>query len=130
MPHRLRHVVLTVSLLGLLGSCAAVLSACDDSEAPPATTGNGDCASVTSAADCSGRPACRWLIPGCSAPALMAAGCFDRTAINCTATSCPAGKSCVRRSINPCAPVPSSGARVAPPTVTCAACGAETPLCL
>ncbi|HEY0714011.1 MAG TPA: hypothetical protein VGF45_15125 [Polyangia bacterium] len=95
------------------------------------TSPAGACGTVTDGATCAARSDCRWLIPGCSAPALAAAGCFDRSAINCTPTSCPAGKTCVRRSVNPCAPAPSSGDRKVPSSpTTCAACGAEISVCL
>jgi hypothetical protein len=68
---------------------------------------------------CEGSSKCRWLEPGCGTPALAAAGCYDQTAVGCTAsTDCADNRSCMERVINPCA------------NTDCNACGSRVNICL
>ncbi len=79
------------------------------------------CNQLMAAGICDASPKCRWLTPGCAytGTALPAAGCYDKSAIDCTtATGCSDGKSCVPRVISPCV----DGA--------CASCGATINICL
>jgi hypothetical protein len=76
------------------------------------------CADITNESTCAATTdRCRWLVPGCSDPALPAAGCYDKTFIDCT-TSCPSGRSCLQRSINPCY------------NLDCMACSQQIGICL
>jgi len=60
------------------------------------------CADITSESLCiAAGSRCRWLAPGCSEPALSTMGCYDTTLLDCT-SSCPNGRSCLQRSIDPC----------------------------
>ncbi|HEY0707556.1 MAG TPA: hypothetical protein VGG33_12215 [Polyangia bacterium] len=110
-------------------------SACD-----PITT---SCASPT-IERCHLKPNCRWLAPGCGTPALMQAGCYATAELGCTPTSCPSGKTCVTRNVNPCAhlgagqapmmssespgPADPAGFPLVPPS-GCAACGMPMTIC-
>jgi hypothetical protein len=76
---------------GQPGRCAWIFRNCPD-----------DCASVHEQPACDHMSACRWLVPGCLEPRLPAAGCYPRALINCNQDSCPAGKQCSKRSIDPC----------------------------
>jgi hypothetical protein len=87
---------------------------------------------------CALRSNCRWLAPGCSTPALEKAGCYATAEVGCTPTSCPSGKTCVTRTINPCGSAPASAADpmtrpafpVPPgPPTTCAACAQQIAVC-
>ncbi|HET6279352.1 MAG TPA: hypothetical protein VFH73_00240 [Polyangia bacterium] len=75
-------------------------------------------------ASCNKDPACGWLAPGCGQPALAAEGCYARSDLGCGSTGvCSAGKTCVKRVIDPCGSNPLSGIR-------CAACGVIETICL
>ena len=68
---------------------------------------------------CTGSTKCQWLVPGCDTPALSTPGCYDVSAINCTADKdCSGGLACVQRSIDPCH------------NLNCAACGRSIGICL
>lgn len=76
------------------------------------------CTDITNETTCTATAGrCRWLVPGCDEPALPAAGCYDSTLIDCTST-CPSGRSCLQRSIDPCH------------NLACLACGQEIGICL
>jgi len=74
---------------------------------------------------CGGSTDCRWLDPGCASsggtPALAAAGCYDQAAVGCTTSNdCSDGRSCIQRTIDPCAGV----------TLTCFVCASTVGICL
>lgn len=102
------------------GRCAWIFRQCPDQPS--------DCAAAHDANTCDAKAACRWLEPGCTEPKLPSAGCFDKALIGCGDGLCPAGKTCLKRVINPCA-----GAKagiVAPPVDACAVCGVTVAICL
>jgi hypothetical protein len=62
------------------------------------------CGVLTDYVSCASNGKCTWLEPGCGTPALVASGCFDTKATNCTSdTDCADGLTCLKRVINPCA---------------------------
>ena len=76
------------------------------------------CPDLTSETACTAAGTrCRWLVRGCSEPALPASGCYDKTLIDCTST-CPSGTTCLPRSIDPCY------------NLDCRACGQTVNICL
>lgn len=82
------------------------------------------CGTYTSAAACAADASCRWLQPGCTEPALAAAGCFAKTALGCTSdASCGAGHQCLKRMINPCAAPTLAGG------TACTACALAETIC-
>jgi hypothetical protein len=109
------------------GRCAWIFRECPD--------GCGDARNPTA---CLALAACRWLEPGCGEPRLAVAGCYPRALIGCDqGASCPDGRQCVKRVINPCgstdraagaaAPVPPG---LVPPPGGCAVCGQTIAICL
>ena len=50
------------------------------------------CTTIGVLADCVADPTCRWLVPGCGAPALPQEGCFAKD--DCSAGDCPLGEEC------------------------------------
>jgi hypothetical protein len=104
------------------GRCAWIFREC-----PP------DCSVWRDQLSCSKIPACRWLEPGCAEPKLAVAGCYSNSLLDCTEQSCPAGKTCLKRTINPCtglraAPTDPGFAVPVPPT--CAVCAQPIGICL
>jgi hypothetical protein len=80
---------------------------------------NTPCSALTSQSTCAAAGTrCRWLAPGCEAPALSTSGCYDQKRVDCTAATCPDGLSCLQRSVHPC------------PGGNCAACSEMVDLCL
>jgi hypothetical protein len=80
---------------------------------------NRACSQRSDEAQCIGSAKCQWLVPGCSTPALSTPGCYDVSALNCSAdTDCSSGRICVQRSIDPCF------------NLDCAACGKSIGICL
>jgi hypothetical protein len=70
-------------------------------ECPP------DCSQFRDAGTCAAQTACIWLQPGCSDPAIPATGCYPRASLECATRGCPAGKQCLKRTVNPClSPLP------------------------
>jgi hypothetical protein len=110
------------------GRCAWIFRQCPD------PTPSSDCKKAITAITCALDQRCRWLEPGCTEPKLPAAGCFDRDEVGCRIDSsgpgnndhtCPAGKACVTRVINPCSPpLP------APIPGICNTCGETVAVCL
>lgn len=61
--------------------------------------------------------------PGCGAPQLPAKGCYATCSATKDTASCAAGYACQETWVDPCVPKPGE-------TITCAACGSLTRLCL
>lgn len=81
------------------------------------------CGSYNTPATCAADTSCKWLQPGCTEPALAAAGCFAKTSLGCTTdASCGAGHQCLKRFVNPCV-------ALNPGDTTCAACAASETIC-
>ena len=79
------------------------------------------CSQLLSAGTCDANAKCRWVAPGCAyvGIALPAAGCYDRTAVECTSNyNCSDGQTCVPRVIHPC------------PGMACGSCGIMVNICL
>jgi hypothetical protein len=80
---------------------------------------NTPCSSFNQSSCAAAGARCRWLAPGCAAPALSTSGCYDVKLVDCMVLAeCPTGLSCLQRSIDPC-----SGGK-------CAACSQMVDLCL
>ena len=94
---------------------------CQTCTCRPATTSV--CGSYASATACAADASCRWLQPGCSEPALAAAGCYAKASLGCTSdASCGMGHQCLKRMVNPCPTASLAGA-------ACAACAAVETIC-
>lgn len=97
------------------------LCACNPVTPPPPA----NCAALVDSMSCGADPLCTWLQPGCSEPALSAAGCYARASLGCTSDAdCGQGHQCLKRVINPCPPRP-----IAAGFVACTACGQVQTIC-
>jgi hypothetical protein len=108
----------------------------------------GDCGQAANQGTCAAIAGCTWLQPGCAEPSIPTAGCYASASVGCAEKmfTCPAGKQCQRRNINPCAsaypPPPSGlpetgsgGAPQTPPDAkiaipACTACAQPISICL
>jgi hypothetical protein len=96
---------------------------CSSCVCKPTTTSV--CGSYNSAGACAADMSCTWLQPGCTEPALAAAGCFARASVGCTTdASCGAGHQCLKRTVNPCAGMGTGNGGTA-----CAACAMTVMIC-
>ncbi|HJX63959.1 MAG TPA: hypothetical protein VJ860_08390, partial [Polyangia bacterium] len=91
----------------------------------PSDAGDADssipCSQLLLAGTCGANANCRWVVPGCAyvGIALAAAGCYDRTAVECTSdAACTGSQTCVPRAIHPC------------PGMACGSCGVTVNICL
>lgn len=66
---------------------------------------------------CATTPDCRWLVPGCSMPALPYAGCYPSLVCD-DDSQCGSGKTCLKCEVNPC------------PDGKCNACSSTTFVCV
>ena len=98
------------------GACGWV-----DSQCP------GDCGKATTPGACAALGTCTWLQPGCTPPSIPAAGCYPIDYLGCAEKmfTCPGGRQCQSRTVNPCAGYTSPG--VPPATGTGAGGGAGSP---
>jgi hypothetical protein len=88
-----------------------------------------DCSSARDPMTCAIRPACRWLEPGCAEPKLAVAGCYARALIDCNENSCPAGRTCLKRTINACNSTAAAGAAdTSDPAIVAPGPGAPAPI--
>lgn len=101
------------------GVAAGVTLTCDPASytwqvAPPACELPADACKLHASSDeCQADAACRWLVPGCDAPALPAEGCFAAT--DCLA--CGGGEACTQVVVDPC------------PGADCGSCSAPAWVC-
>jgi hypothetical protein len=101
--------------LGVLGDAGG-----SGADGAPAAT----CAARANYDACHALSGCRWLEPGCGAPALPRPTCAALAELSCRADGdCPTGKKCLAYNINPCA------GPTAPGQVTCGSCGQEERIC-
>src|SRR5204863_5480905 len=120
------------------GTCGWIVKDC-----PP------ECSQLRDAYSCASVASCMWLEPGCQEPSIPVAGCYARTLVDCGADghTCPGGKQCQKRTVNPCAPTYGGGAGTVgggptpgggapapaialPPPPQCTACAAGITICL
>ena len=103
-----------------VGADGCPTCACNPPPPPPIS----DCAGYADRGTCAADPMCTWLQPGCTEPALAAAGCYARSDLGCTSDAeCGQGHQCLKRVVNPCPPAGGPG------SVACTACGLVQTIC-